>query len=606
MSNLINTKDLEFLLYDVFQAEQLTELPFYQDHDKTTFDGVIATSAKIATDYFLPHNAKADSNEPQFDGESVTTIPEVKEAWQHYSQSGLLAARHRYNDGGMQLPAIIHTACVSYFMSANPSTSGYPFLTSAAANLINAFASDEHKKKYLPAMFDGRFSGTMAMTEPDVGSSLGDLTTKATPQDDGSFRIKGQKMYISGGDQDITENIIHLVLARIEGAPRGAKGISLFIVPKILTHDDGTLGEPNDVKLVGLLHKMGYRGTTSTVLQFGENNQCQGFLIGEANYGLKYMFKMMNEARIGVGTGAAMIGYRGYLESLDYAKNRPQGRSVVSKDPNSKPLNIIEHTDVKRMLLAQKCFVEGSLALCLLAARLVDESEVGGDVDSGLLLDLLTPVVKSFPSYYGPKANDLAIQVLAGAGYTKDYPVEQCYRDNRLNPIHEGTHGIQSLDLLGRKLWLHNGKGQQLLLQKIQKTLNSVKEKSAKVKQPLAELVSEYQKFLDLFIKTTMTLGGALQKGEVEKGLANSAVFLDMMGKMVVAWLWIEMADKAIETFGADNSEGNASEENQKFLAGKLQTAQYFIRWELPKVEHQANLLQGFDETCMSMKADWF
>jgi len=606
MSNLINTKDLEFLLYDVFQAEQLTELSFYQDHDKTTFDGVIATSAKIATDYFLPHNAKADSNEPQFDGESVTTIPEVKEAWQHYSQSGLLAARHRYNDGGMQLPAIIHTACVSYFMSANPSTSGYPFLTSAAANLINAFASDEHKKKYLPAMFDGRFSGTMAMTEPDVGSSLGDLTTKATPQDDGSFRIKGQKMYISGGDQDITENIVHLVLARIEGAPRGAKGISLFIVPKILTHDDGTLGEPNDVKLVGLLHKMGYRGTTSTVLQFGENNQCQGFLIGEANYGLKYMFKMMNEARIGVGTGAAMIGYRGYLESLDYAKNRPQGRSVVSKDPNSKPLNIIEHTDVKRMLLAQKCFVEGSLALCLLAARLVDESEVGGDADSGLLLDLLTPVVKSFPSYYGPKANDLAIQVLAGAGYTKDYPVEQCYRDNRLNPIHEGTHGIQSLDLLGRKLWLHNGKGQQLLLQKIQRTLLSVKENSAKDKSELAELVSEYQRFLDLFIKTTMTLGGALQKGEVEKGLANSAVYLDMMGKMVVAWLWIEMADKAIETFGADNSEGNASEENQKFLAGKLQAAQYFIRWELPKVEHQANLLQGFDETCMAMKADWF
>jgi len=606
MSNLINTKDLEFLLYDVFQAEQLTELPFYQDHDKTTFDGVIATSAKIATDYFLPHNAKADSNEPQFDGESVTTIPEVKEACQHYSQSGLLAARHRYDDGGMQLPAIIHTACVSYFMSANPSTSGYPFLTSAAANLINAFASDEHKKKYLPAMFDGRFSGTMAMTEPDVGSSLGDLSTKATPQDDGSFRIKGQKMYISGGDQDITENIVHLVLARIEGAPRGAKGISLFIVPKILTHDDGTLGEPNDVKLVGLLHKMGYRGTTSTVLQFGENNQCQGFLIGEANHGLKYMFKMMNEARIGVGTGAAMIGYRGYLESLDYAKNRPQGRSVVSKDPNSKPLNIIEHTDVKRMLLAQKCFVEGSLALCLLAARLVDESEVGGDADSGLLLDLLTPVVKSFPSYYGPKANDLAIQVLAGAGYTKDYPVEQCYRDNRLNPIHEGTHGIQSLDLLGRKLWLHNGKGQQLLLQKIQRTLLSVKENSAKDKSELAELVSEYQRFLDLFIKTTMTLGGALQKGEVEKGLANSAVYLDMMGKMVVAWLWIEMADKAIETFGADNSEGNASEENQKFLAGKLQAAQYFIRWELPKVEHQANLLQGFDETCMSMKADWF
>ena len=596
MSNLISSKDLEFLLYDVFQAQQLTELPFYQDHDRATFDGVISTAAKIATDHFLPHNAKADANEPQFDGESVTTIDEVKVAWGHYAQSGLLAARHSYDDGGMQLPAIINTACVSYFMSANPSTSGYPFLTSAAANLINAFAADEHKKKYLPAMFDGRFSGTMAMTEPDVGSSLGDLTTKAVPQEDGSYRIKGQKMFISGGDQDITENIIHLVLARVEGAPQGAKGISLFIVPKILTAEDGSLAQANDVKLVGLLHKMGYRGTTSTVLQFGENEQCQGFLIGEENQGLKYMFKMMNEARIGVGTGAAMIGYRGYLESLDYAKNRPQGRAVSSKDPMSKPLNIIEHTDVKRMLLAQKCFVEGSLALCLLAARLVDESEVGGDADSGLLLDLLTPVVKSFPSYYGPKANDLAIQVLAGAGYTKDYPVEQCYRDNRLNPIHEGTHGIQSLDLLGRKLWQKNGKGQQLLLQKIQKTLQS-----AKAKSELTDMVAEYQKFLDVFIKTTMSLGGALQKGDVDKGLANSAVYLDMMGKMVVAWLWVEMADKAIERF-ADST----LIEDEQFLAGKLQAVQYFMRWELPKVQHQANLLQGFDDTCMAMQADWF
>ena len=248
------------------------------------------------------------------------------------------------------------------------------------------------------------------------------------------------------------------------------------------------------------------------------------------------------------------------------------------------------------MLLAQKCFVEGSLALCLLAARLVDESEVGDDADSGLLLDLLTPVVKSFPSYYGPKANDLAIQVLAGAGYTKDYPVEQCYRDNRLNPIHEGTHGIQSLDLLGRKLWMHNGKGQQLLLQKIQGTLTSAKEKTQ-----LTELVSEYQGYLDLFIKTTMTLGGALQKGDVEKGLENSAVYLDMMGKMVVAWLWIEMADKAIERF-ADSTDTD----DQQFLAGKLQAAQYFLRWELPKITHQANLLKGFDETCMAMQADWF
>ena len=596
MANLMNPKDMDFLLYNVFNAQELTKAEIYQDHDKTTFDEVLKTSARIAEEYFLPHNAKADANEPQFDGEKVTTIPEVKTAWQHFAQSGLLSARHKYEDGGMQLPSLIHAACNAYFMSANPSTAGYPFLTSAAANVIHAFGNEDQKQTFLPHMFSGRFSGTMALTEPDVGSSLGDLTTKAIAKDDGSFRIKGQKMYISGGDQDITQNIVHLVLARIEGAPQGVKGISLFIVPKFLTQVDGTLGERNDVNLAGLLHKMGYRGTTSTVLNFGEKDNCHGYLIGEAGKGLMYMFKMMNEARIGVGTGAAMIGYRGFLESLDYAKNRPQGRAPDEKDPQSKPLNIIDHADVKRMLLAQKSYVEGSLALCLLAARLVDEQDALGNADSGLLLDLLTPIVKSFPSFYGPKANDLAIQVLAGAGYTREYPVEQCYRDNRLNPIHEGTHGIQSLDLLGRKLWQANGKGQQLLMAKVQGTLNS-----AANKPQLATLISVFKQHLNTFVQTTMTLGQALQQGEVKKGLANSALYLDMMGKLVIAWLWLEMADKAIETF-SDSSDQN----DQAFLAGKIQAAQYFIMWELPEIEHMAKLLNGFDSTCLEMQEAWF
>lgn len=596
MANLMNAKDMEFLLYNVLDAEALTQSPLFADHDKTTFDEVLKTSARIAQDYFLPHNAKADANEPQFDGEKVTTIPEVKEAWQHFAQSGLLSARHKYEDGGMQLPSLIHAACNAYFMSANPSTAGYPFLTSAAANVIHAFGNEKQKNTFLPHMFSGRFSGTMALTEPDVGSSLGDLTTKAIPQGDGTYRIKGQKMYISGGDQDITENIVHLVLARVEGAPQGVKGISLFIVPKFLTEEDGTLAERNDVNLAGLLHKMGYRGTTSTVLNFGEKDNCHGYLIGEAGKGLMYMFKMMNEARIGVGTGAAMIGYRGYLESLDYAKNRPQGRAPDEKDSQSKPLNIVEHADVKRMLLAQKSYVEGSLALCLLAAKLVDEQEALGNEDSGILLDLLTPIVKSFPSYYGPKANDLAIQVLAGAGYTREYPVEQCYRDNRLNPIHEGTHGIQSLDLLGRKLWQANGKGQQLLMAKVQATL-----KSASTKPQLEALVSVFQQHLNTFIQTTMTLGKALQSGDVKKGLANSALYLDMMGKLVISWLWLEMSDKAIDAFAS-----SADEADQAFMAGKLQAAQYFILWELPEIEHMAKLLNGFDSTCLDMQEAWF
>ena len=596
MSTLINTKDLEFLVYDVFKAEKLTEFELYNDHDKTTFDGVIETCHKIALEYFLPHNAKADSNEPTFDGEVVTTIPEVKEAWKAFSGAGLINARHSFDEGGMQLPALVQSACMGMITAANPSTAGYPFLTCAAANLIHEFGDDAQKELYLPGMFSGRFSGTMALTEPAVGSSLGDLTTKAVPTADGTYRLKGQKMYISGGDQDITENIIHLVLARVEGAPSGVKGISLFIAPKYLVNNDQSLAERNDVQLAGLLHKMGYRGTTSTVLNFGEKDNCTAYLIGEEGKGLSYMFKMMNEARIGVGLGAAMIGYRGYLESLAFAKDRPQGRKPSASSAGTLPVNIIEHSDVKRMLLAQKSYVEGSLALCLFASRLVDEHEADNNENSLVLLDLLTPVVKSFPSIYGTKANELAIQVLGGSGYIREYPVEQCYRDNRLNPIHEGTQGIQSLDLLGRKLWQKNGLGQKLLMERIQETLQS-----AASEAELKELVESYQGYLKLFIETTTLLGMTLQSGKVEEALANSAVYLDMMGKMVIAWLWIEMSDVAIKKFRASDAE-----DDQAFMAGKLQAARYFLRWELPEIKHQADILKSLDDTCASMSASWF
>ncbi|KZX86203.1 acyl-CoA dehydrogenase [Oleiphilus sp. HI0009] len=587
---IINQDTLNFLLYDVFQAEALTELDAYKDHDRSTFDGVIDTSLKIAQDYFLPHNAKADANEPSFDGESVSTIPEVKEAWKYFTEAGLINARHRFDEGGMQLPALVHSACMGLFTGANPSTAGYPFLTSAASNLIHAFGSETQKSLYLDGMFSGRFAGTMALTEPNVGSSLGDLTTKATPQDDGSYRLKGQKMYISGGDQDITENIIHLVLARVEGAPQGVKGISLFICPKFLLNDDGSLGKRNDVMLAGLLHKMGYRGTTSTVLNFGEKDDCTAFLIGEEGKGLSYMFKMMNEARIGVGLGAAMIGYRGYLESLAFAKDRPQGRKPSNRDTTSAPVNIVEHADVKRMLLAQKVYVEGSLALCLFASKLVDEHEAGGDENALVLLDLLTPVVKSYPSTYGCKANELAIQVLGGSGYIREYPVEQCYRDNRLNPIHEGTHGIQSLDLLGRKLWQKQGLGQQLLMQRVQATLAR-----AKKHERLADLAEHYSTALKTFIETTTALGMALQQGRIDETLANSALYLDVMGRMVVGWLWLDMACAALE-----------SDRDEAFVSGKLQAARYFIRWELPEINHLSELLKGFDQTCVEMEVDWF
>ncbi|WP_194755501.1 acyl-CoA dehydrogenase [Aliidiomarina indica] len=590
MTQLLNRRDLDFLLYDVLGARDLPNAERYQDYDYESFQSIIDTAARIAEEQFLPHNQKADANEPQFDGTSVVTIPEVKRAWRAFADAGLLAARHDVENGGMQLPALIHAACNAWFMAANPSTAAYPFLTSAAANLIHAFGSETQKASFLPAMFSGDFAGTMALTEPDVGSSLGDLTTKAIPIDGQRYNIRGQKMYISGGDQDITENIVHLVLARIEGAEQGVKGISLFVVPKFRQNAKGEFAQPNDVTLAGLLHKMGYRGTTSTVLSFGEHNDCEGTIVGEPGKGLQYMFKMMNEARIGVGLGAAMIGYRGYLASLDYARQRPQGRSMSDRDPRSKPVMIIQHTDVKRMLLQQKVWSEGSLALCLYAARLVDAHEAEGDENSGILVDLLTPIVKSYPSWYGPKANDLAIQVLGGAGYTREYPVEQCYRDNRLNPIHEGTHGIQGLDLLGRKLWQHNGTGQKLLLREIQATLSACQQHPE-----LSEPLRRYQDVLKPFMDTLLKLGEAFVGGKAAHVLGNASVFLDVMGKMVVGWLWLRMAERAL-----------ATSEDSNFTAGKLQSAQYFMRWELASVPAELERMAQLDDTCMQMEEAWF
>ncbi|WP_298439698.1 acyl-CoA dehydrogenase [uncultured Ferrimonas sp.] len=596
MSQFISLKEINFLLYDVLDVEQMLRFPRFADHDKTTFDETLNTAYRVATDHFANHYKLADEQEPQFDGEQIRTPAAVKTAWQHYCQAGFIGAGKDYELGGMQLPYSINAAIGATFAAANVASAAYPFLTGAAANVIDSFGSAEQKQRFLAPMLSGEFAGTMALTEPDVGSSLGDLSTKATPMADGSYRISGNKIYISGGDQDITSNIVHLVLARIEGAPSGTKGISLFIVPKVLVNDDGSLGERNDVQLAGLLHKMGYRGTTSTALSFGEQGRCVGYLLGEANHGLGYMFKMMNEARIFVGIGAASLGYRGYLESLEYARHRPQGRKPSEKDPHAKPVNIIEHSDVKRMLLAQKAYSEGSLALCLFAATLVDRAEADNDGDAKELLELLTPVVKSFPSYYGPRSNDLAIQILGGAGYTREYNVEQLYRDNRLNPIHEGTHGIQSLDLLGRKLWQNRGRGLTLLLAQFQQTVAA-----AETQPQLRPLLTPFSQHLQTVTRTIETLGQALHGGKVELALANSALFLDMMGKTIISWIWLKSSERAIAGYGHSQDE-----EDQAFVAGKLQAAKYFIQWELPQIEHQAQLLIEFDDSCAAMQPEWF
>ncbi|WP_342243656.1 acyl-CoA dehydrogenase [Pseudomonas sp. OTU5201] len=596
---LLSSRNLAFELYEVLDAEALTQRERFADHNRETFDAALGTARSIAEKFFAPHNRKGDEQEPEYVDGAATLIPEVKPAVDAFLEAGFLNATRSFEQGGMQLPTLLSQACFAHFQAANVGSSAYPFLTMGAANLIESFGSDEQKQRFLQPMIDGRFFGTMALTEPHAGSSLSDIRTRAEPAADGTYRIKGNKIFISGGDHPLADNIVHMVLAKLPDAPPGVKGISLFIVPKFLVNDDGSLGKRNDVILAGLFHKMGYRGTTSTALNFGDNGDCVGYLVGRPHTGLSYMFQMMNEARIGVGMGAVMLGYAGYLYSLEYARERPQGRLPDGKDPTSPQVSIIQHADVRRMLLTQKAYVEGAFDLGLYSARLFDDTQTLATEEERQqaheLLDLLTPIVKSWPSEFCLKANELAIQILGGHGYTREYPVEQYYRDNRLNPIHEGTHGIQSLDLLGRKLAQNKGAGLKQLTRLIQGCCERAAEYESltALRQPLEHLLARLS-------NVTLALLGDLMQGKVNQALANSALYLKVFGHTVIGWRWLEQAIRAEQGL----ARGNAADAD--FYQGKLQAARYFLTWEVPGCHHELTLLEARDDTCLAMQDNWF
>ncbi|MFT5887878.1 MAG: alkylation response protein AidB-like acyl-CoA dehydrogenase [Zhongshania sp.] len=597
---ILSARDLEFMLFELFDAEALTSRPRYAEHSKETFAAAIETAKTVAERYFLPIRQKIDGNQPTFDGEKVVMIPEIKVALDAAQEAGLGATTADFEMGGMQLPPIVSSVVSAYLTATGSTTIGYMGLTTANASLIKAYGTPEQIQTWVEPMHAGRFAGTMAMTEPGSGSGLGDLTTSAVKAEDGSYRITGNKIYISGGDHDLNENIVHLVLARIKGAPKGTKGISLFIVPKILVNEDGSLGERNDVALAGLFHKMGGRGQTSCALNFGENGGAVGYLVGEENRGLNCMFHMMNEARIMVGTGAATLALTGYQYSLHYAKERPQGRLPSSKDPLSPPVNIIEHADVRRMLLAQKAYSEGAMALCMLGAQLADDSHTAETEEARkyaqTLLDFITPMVKTWPSEYGPKANDLAIQVLGGAGYTNDHPVEMFYRDNRLNPIHEGTTGIQSLDLLTRKVPMNNMAGYSLMLGEFQTTIDQAQKHT-----DLRALAVQLGESIDALKNTTELLLKSMLEKNIDMVLSNSVKYLELFGNIVIAWLWLKQAIVAVEALAKapHNSDVN-------FYQGKLQAARYFFSFELPQIYVWSKILTDLDSSCYDMQADWF
>ncbi|MCV7302023.1 acyl-CoA dehydrogenase [Mycobacterium barrassiae] len=586
-SNLLSRQDLDFLLYEWLRVDELTKRERFAEHSRETFDDVLDLCEQLATRYFAPHNKKSDANEPTFDGEKVTVIDEVKEALDAVSDADLLGMSMDAELGGAQLPVTVAQAGFAWFYAANISTSGYAMLSVANANLIAKFGTPEQIDTFLRPMLAGRFSGTMALSETQAGSSLADILTRAEPQADGTYRLFGSKMWISGAEHELTDNIVNLVLAKIPGGPPGTKGISLFIVPKYLVNADGSVGERNKVAIAGLNHKMGQRGITNTVLNF---DGAAGYLVGEPHQGIRYMFTMMNEARLGVGMGAVALGYTGYLKSLQYARERPQGRPLTAKDPTTPQVPIIEHADVKRMLLAQKAYVEGGMGLLLYCAKLVDlqhSAETDAERDAvTLLLDILTPIGKSWPSQWCLEANSLAIQVHGGYGYTREYDVEQHYRDNRLNPIHEGTHGIQSLDLLGRKVTQRGGASLAALGEAISATVEAATTAGGEAAEMAASLSATWQRLVE--VTTAM-----FASGDIEAALANSVVYLEAFGHIVVAWIWLQ------QVVACNGRTGD-------FYDGKRQAARYFFRSELPKTGPQLDLLAALDRTTLEMRDGWF
>ena len=603
-------QSLDFLLFEWLRVADLTARGRFADHSPETFAAVLDTCERIAREKYAPFNRLVDTEEPRFDGEKVVLPQATHDAWKAYAESGMLSAAQDAEIGGMQLPYTVEAAANAFFAKASVSI-GAGMLTTGNANLLMAHGTPLQREVFAANEFSGRWSGTMCLSEPQAGSSLSDVATRAEPDGPGfesdplgpRYRLTGHKMWISAGEHELTENIVHLVLAKIPGPDGkpvpGTKGISLFIVPKKLVDTQGRLtGERNDVVLAGLNHKCGWRGTTNTLLNFGEGRfrpggraGAIGYLVGRPGEGLRCMFHMMNEARIGVGLAATMLGVAGYEASLDYARNRPQGRPVGldGKDPSRPQVPIIRHADVRRMLLAQKAYAEGALALALYCARLVDEqhtAEPPQAEEARLLLEVLTPIAKSWPSEWCLEANSLAIQVLGGYGYTRDFPVEQYWRDNRLNMIHEGTHGIQALDLLGRKVVMDGGSGLKLLAGRVAQTV----ERGSR--QPgLAEPARALGGALDRLAAATKA---AWATGMAEEALANATPYLQAFGHVVLAWIWLDVA-LAAQRSGDEAMRG-----------GKLAAMRYFYAYELPKIDAWLGVVARREAVCRETPEGWF
>jgi alkylation response protein AidB-like acyl-CoA dehydrogenase len=597
-SKFFSERNLRFLLYEVFDVVSLTQYNYYKEYDGKTLDMVLKAAMELAQGLLWTSFQEMDKNPPEWVDDQIKVHPSVKQFLKEAGEGGWIGDDIPFEWGGQQLPQMITMGCRFIFCAANYSAAAYIGLTSGAARLILNFGKEEMKKTYLPKMLAGKWQGTMALTEPEAGSSLSDITTIAEPTDNGYYKIRGQKVFISAGDHDAVENVVHLMLAKIKGAPAGVKGISLFVVPKRRIDESGQL-VLNDVVTSGIFHKLGYRGCPIAQLSMGDNDDCRGYLLGEPNKGLLHMFQMMNEARIAVGAGAAAIASAAYYAALEYAKTRLQGRKLSTKDPTLPQVPIIEHPDVKRMLLFQRSITEGSLALLTQCGKYADLAIVlSGEekANNELLLDLLTPVAKSYPSEMGLLSISQGLQCLGGSGYCDDYPLEQYYRDARIHPIHEGTTGIHGLDLLGRKVMMRDGRAYKLYLREVEGAIGKAEEF-----EELEPYAQKLRQSLGALQEVTRHLIDVEKKETPEIFLADATLYLEFFGIISVAWQWLVQAAAVVKALRNNPSGAEANFYNGKFFAFR-----YFFDYELPKIQGLAERLMNTDGLTVEIKPDFF
>ncbi len=598
-------REIEFLLFEQFGLGELLGKPPFEEWGKDEVEMVISEIYRFATEVLGPINATGDREGCRLENGEVTAPRGYENAWKRLYEAGWRQLAVDPEFGGQGSPITLQCIGEEFFSGANPSFMMYPGLTHGAAELIAHFGTDEQRERYAKPMFSGRFAGTMCLTEPHAGSDVGASTSSAKKLSDGTYDIRGTKIFISAGDHQLAENIVHLVLARIEGAEPGTKGLSLFIVPKYHLEADGSRGKRNDVTVAGIEHKMGLNGSATAQLVFGDNEKCVGHLVGGVEHqGMRQMFLMMNYARIGVGIQGLGVAAAAYQSALEYAKERKQGPSAKDwKDPTAPRVSIIEHADVRRMLLEMKAKTEGIRALILKLTTHQDRARslAGKDDETAAYnngqVELLTPLVKAYSSEQAFRVTELAIQVHGGSGYTGDYPVEQACRDSKVFSIYEGTTHIQALDLVGRKLGQAGGKHAQEFFGDVGKFVATWREHEV-----LGASVRELGKAQEAVGGAAFSLLGWFKGGQMERVPLNANRFLEMMSELAVGWLLLEGAAIAV-----DKQKGVApSHPDHAFYEGKKQAAIFFAHNVLPCVIAKSKMLQSGDTSAIDIPVEAF